>query len=298
MRGKAQDYVTKAKFYQNAFGDVRSANISRRISTMPVFTHASAQLGFAAVMLMALIGPTTTAAVQCTAASGAQRIPVLELYTSEGCDSCPPADKWVSELGAKNLKTDRLLALAFHVDYWNHIGWIDPYAQARFSERQRQHSLRRRASFVYTPQLLLNGADYRRGTFFDDIDSRVKAINQTKPLADIKLTLNNHGNALDAMADASAAPAQPRGAELFIALYESDLVTAVKAGENKGRTLKHDFVVRELAGPFSFDDSGNARHGHSFQLDPRWKARDLRIAAFVQHPRTGEVWQALVAACH
>lgn len=68
---------------------------------------------------------------------------------------------------AKNLKADRLLPLAFHVDYWNYIGWVDPYAQPRFSDRQRQHSTRRRASFVYTPQLLLNGQDYRRGIAYN-----------------------------------------------------------------------------------------------------------------------------------
>jgi len=244
-----------------------------------------------------LLSAPPGAASECTAASGPRRIAVLELYTSEGCDSCPPADKWLSELPAKNLKADRLLPLAFHVDYWNYIGWIDPFAQARFSDRQRQHSVRRRASFVYTPQLLLNGADYRRGILFDDIDSKVKSINQSKPLADIRLTLNNRGGTLDSKVEASAKNPEPRGAQLYLALYENNLVTSVKTGENKGRTLRHDFVVRELAGPFALDASGNARHQHSFQLDPQWKTPDLQLAAFVQHPQTGDVWQALAFAC-
>ena len=70
-------------------------------------------------------------------ASGELRVPVLELYTSEGCDSCPPADRWVSGLPARGLAADRVVTLAFHVDYWNHLGWADPYARAEFSERQR-----------------------------------------------------------------------------------------------------------------------------------------------------------------
>ena len=103
-------------------------------------------------------------AAECTATSGAQRVPVLELYTSEGCDSCPPADKWISELPARKLGVDRVLALAFHVDYWNQLGWIDPFSQAAFSDRQRQHSKRRGVSFVVTPQLLLNGQEIGRAS--------------------------------------------------------------------------------------------------------------------------------------
>src|SRR5262249_43250176 len=140
----------------------------------------------ASMAFLAMQTPAAHAARTCTAASGAERVALLELYTSEGCDSCPPADKWVSELPAKKLGADRVIALAFHVDYWNYIGWIDPYAQARFSERQRQQATRRGASFVFTPQLLLNGNDYRRGLVLDDISSKVRTINQSKPLAELK----------------------------------------------------------------------------------------------------------------
>ena len=242
------------------------------------------------------LNATATASL-CTAASSPQRVAVLELYTSEGCDSCPPADLWVSGLPAKKLAVSRLIPLAFHVDYWNHLGWVDPYAQARFSDRQRQHSKRRGASFVFTPQLLLNGQDYRRGLLFDDIDGKVKTINQSKPLADIKLTLNNNGSTLDSRVETVVKNTGQQGAQLYLALYENNLVTAVKAGENKGRTLKHDFVVRELVGPLALDANGGARHQHAFQLDPHWKPQDLKLAAFVQHPQSGDVLQALAAAC-
>lgn len=115
-----------------------------------------------AAAVLALPDAPALAAGGCAAASGLQRVAVLELYTSEGCDNCPAADAWIRELPAKGLAPPRVIPLAFHVDYWNHIGWRDPYSQARFSDRQRQHGRRRGASFVFTPQLLLNGADYRR----------------------------------------------------------------------------------------------------------------------------------------
>ena len=238
-------------------------------------------------------------AAECTAASGSQRVAVLELYTSEGCDSCPSADKWVGELPAKKLTTERVIPLAFHVDYWNHLGWNDPFAQARFSERQRQHSKRRGASFVFTPQLLLNGQDYRRAMLFDDIDGKVQAINQSPPQADIRLKLSHNGALLESRVEVrvSDGPEQRR-AQVYLALYENNLATAVKAGENKGRTLRHDFVVRELAGPLALDEQGRLSHVQSFPLDARWKPLDTHLGVFVQHPQSGEVLQALGVSCH
>ena len=250
-----------------------------------------------AVIATLLGGAPAAMAATCTAASGPQRVALLELYTSEGCDSCPPADRWLSALPAKNLKSDRVLALAFHVDYWNSIGWVDRFAQARFSTRQRQQAARRGATVVYTPQFLLNGADYRRPAGFNDVDARVKAINGTQPLADIRLALHPGSEVLEATVVASAKSPGRTDAQLFIALFENSLVTAVEAGENKGRTLRHDFVVRELAGPLALDADG-LRHRQTFVLDPRWKRQDLHVAAFVQHGRTGDVWQALAASCH
>jgi hypothetical protein len=246
-------------------------------------------------MLAAL--PATNAG-ECTAASGPQRVAVLELYTSEGCDSCPPADKWVSELPGKKLTVDRLLPLAFHVDYWNQLGWTDPFSQANFSERQRQHSKRRDVSFVVTPQLLLNGQDYRRGALFDDIDGRVRTINQSKSLADIRIGISMTNTLLLAKVGVSVGgDAALKRAQVYLALYENNLATAVNAGENKGRTLKHDFVVRTLAGPLMLDGDGNLASTQRFPLEARWKPQDLHLAVFVQHPQSGDVLQALAATC-
>src|SRR5436853_3691269 len=95
--------------------------------------------------------PQAAAAGQCSAASAERRAALLELYTSEGCDSCPPVDRWVSELPARGVKPDRVVVLAFHVDYWDYIGWRDPFAHARYSERQRGANARIGSRTIYTP---------------------------------------------------------------------------------------------------------------------------------------------------
>ena len=110
-------------------------------------------------LLMALLTMTITHAQAntCSATSGAQRVALLELYTSEGCDSCPPTDRWVSALATRGFAGDRVIPLAFHVDYWNYLGWKDPFAQARYTERQRFVNARVRTRTIYTPQLMLDG---------------------------------------------------------------------------------------------------------------------------------------------
>lgn len=248
--------------------------------------------------LLATLSSRDAQAVECTAKSGPQRVALLELYTSEGCSSCPPADRWLSSLAGRQYVPAGLLPLAFHVDYWNDLGWVDPYSHAQFSDRQREYSRRRGASFVVTPQLLLDGQGYQRPLILQDIEGRTNAINRLPPRAEIRLTQNRSASAIDARVEVSfAADAETRNALVYVALYENNLSTAVKAGENKGALLKHDFVVRALTAPVALGDSGRISHDVSIRLDPQWKPRDLHLAAFIQQPRTGEVLQALGADC-
>jgi hypothetical protein len=242
--------------------------------------------------------PTLAGAAECTAESAPQRTALLELYTSEGCDSCPPADRWASGLASRGFSSDRLVALAFHVDYWNYLGWRDPYSKSEYSDRQRTASARNRARVVYTPQFLLNGKDYRRARFVDDLDERVKTISRQPAQAGIRLRLDaGHGETLHVTGKAWAAARA--GAHAYLALYENNLSNQVTAGENRGKRLRHDFVVRQLAGPFALSAGGEASFGHPFPLQPAWKTHDLHIAAFVQNESTGDVLQSLtVALCH
>lgn len=245
-----------------------------------------------------LCASTIAEAAQCTAASGERRVPLLELYTSEGCDSCPPADRWLSGLAGRGFGGDRVVALAFHVDYWNYIGWVDPFAQQRYSERQRQAAARNQSKFVYTPQFMVNGRDYRRGSWRDDFGEKVAALNRDKPRADLRLALNITQDALTVSGGAMVADANQRAqAQTWLALYENNLASDVTAGENRGKRLAHDFVVRDIVGPLGVDAQGKAAIDHRFKLDPRWKARDLGVAAFVQNARSGDVLQSLALAC-
>ena len=253
--------------------------------------------GFARIslvfVLLAACGPA--AAAQCSAASATHRVPLLELYTSEGCSSCPPADRWFSALPEKGLTTREVVALAFHVDYWNYLGWSDPFSKPEYSERQRSASVRNRARFVYTPQLLLDGRDYRRAIFLDDISDRVNAIGREKPAAAIRLEQSAEGNTALLVRGEVAVPdaAQRANARAYVALYENRLSNQVTAGENHGKRLQHDFVVRELSPLRSPGPDGNLEFQHRFSLDEAWQRDNLHIAAFVQNERSGRTLQAL-----
>lgn len=229
---------------------------------------------------------------QCHAVSGERRVPLLELYTSEGCDSCPPTDKWLSELPQRGFGTDRVVALSFHVDYWDYIGWRDPYAQARFSERQRSANARNGARQIYTPQLMLNGRDFRGGR--NNIAGLLDEVSRGPAKAAIRLSAAPGPSQLDVSGAWSATDADTaRLGQGWLALYENRLATEVRAGENRGKRLEHDFVVRDLAGPFPV---GEFRH--TFPLDARWNRGQLAVAAFALDARSGGTLQALaLPAC-
>jgi hypothetical protein len=161
-----------------------------------------------------------------TAVSPPHRVALLELYTSEGCSSCPPADRWLSEL---KLPRDQLIPLALHVDYWDSLGWPDPFAQHAFTARQQQLS-----RSMYTPERILDGHEFR-----GDLTEAVRRINAEPARARITLT-----------ADGATARARLEsgtdGARLFLAAYENGLEVQVPRGENAGKKLRHDHVVRRL----------------------------------------------------
>jgi hypothetical protein len=174
----------------------------------------------------------TAASVQaqvCKAESGPQAPVVVELYTSEGCNSCPPADRWLSTL------KDRpgVLAAAFHVDYWDRLGWKDRFASPRYTERQAQLQAAAGARFSYTPQVLVNGVDWRR---WPELPSPV-------PASKLHMTLQRDGEQIDIHVQPPA-DATARWA-LWWAALEDGHDSDVKAGENSGVHLHHDHVVRQ-----------------------------------------------------
>lgn len=235
---------------------------------------------FAALLALCLPAPVL-AATACTAQSGPLRASILELYTSEGCSSCPPAERWLTQRSAAELAEAGWIPLAFHVDYWDKLGWRDPYAQAAYSARQRARG--DRLGWVYTPQFLLDGDDLR--PLGSALPGRAEAAG-----AQLKLAWTPQAGKLVTTVDATPTRPAP-GAKLYLALYENRLTTAVAAGENAGRTLTHDYVVRALAGPFA-----PGRTQHVFALGADWQSANLGVAAWLETPE-GRSLQALAAAC-
>jgi len=258
--------------------------------------------------LRRLVGPLLAgltcshlAAAACTFESPAHRLTVLELYTSEGCNSCPPADRWLSGLRDRALDA-QVLPLAFHVDYWNDLGWIDRFSQPAFSARQHGVAERNRSGFVYTPQLVLDGRDWRgwRGT--QELSARLKAINAEAPGAAIRAGARLIGDSVEvtgsvALSDrAGGEQARAAAALTWISIYEQGLSTTVGAGENRGRTLTHDYVVRALVGPLRAGVDRLIALNASIALRADWKRERLGIAVFTEDAATGRVLQAASAS--
>jgi hypothetical protein len=246
--------------------------------------------GLSALLLGMLVRPGV--AQQLSARSGPQIVALLELYTAEGCNSCPPADVLVSSLAAKGLTLERVVSLGLHVDYWDALGWPDRFAQAIFTQRQREIATRHRSRTVYTPQLVLHG---RALSAWSTLDAEVQRINHTPARADLSLEATKQAlNALEVVAQAVVPEAAARPyTQMYLALYENRLASAVTAGENAGHTLRHDYVVRQWFGPLAVDTQGTARLQQTLSLHGDWKTSDLGLVVFVQQHRTGEVLQAL-----
>ena len=229
----------------------------------------------------------------CLARSGPQTVVLVELYTSEGCSSCPPADRWLAGLAGR-YTPGQVVPLALHVDYWDYIGWKDPYAKGEFSQRQRRLSQLQRAALVYTPQVLLQGADFRRWDSVE-FERAIARINAQPARASLELEIlgvTAHALALRASA-AVAEPANRTDAVLYVAAYEKGLESGITAGENRGRVLHHDYVVLEWRGPYAV-----GTREVELELLPKAERTDSGVVAFVQNRRTGEVLQALsLAAC-
>ncbi|MEO6035689.1 MAG: DUF1223 domain-containing protein [Verrucomicrobiota bacterium] len=172
--------------------------------------------------------------------STAAQTPLLELYVSEGCSSCPPAETWLSHLTADSKLWKDFVPVAFHVDYWDYLGWKDPFAAKAYSERQRVSAEQGRTRSVYTPGFVLNGKEWR-GWFDDE-----KLPRGSGRIVGQVIARSTNGTQWTLRFD----PSDPGASSLFdfhAALLGFNLKSDVKAGENRGRKLEHDFVVLALA---------------------------------------------------
>ena len=245
--------------------------------------------------ILAVLVSFAADAAQCTARSGERAAALVELYTSEGCSSCPPADRWLSGLGAQGGVPGRIVPLSLHVDYWDYIGWKDPYAKREFSLRQRKLTQLQRLALVYTPQVMLQGRDFR-GWGTPAFDTAVARINAQPAKAHIELAIHAAkagGLRVEAQAELLERSQQEHAA-LYLASYHNRLLSRVDAGENRGRILEHDYVVLEWQGPFRFGSDGRLAEHRELPLLPKASVADSGAVAFVQNRRSGEVLQALM----
>jgi hypothetical protein len=206
------------------------------------------------------------------------RVPVLvELFTSEGCSSCPPADSLLAQLESKQpVENADLLVLSEHVDYWNRLGWKDPFSSAVFSARQQAYAERLRSDDVYTPQVVVDG---RYATVGSNRAKVLRAIESSSelPKPELAIAVSRQGNTL------LVGVPNPTKGDVWVAVTEARTVSHVEHGENGGRTLQHVGVVRSLRKL----SSSEAR----IEIQKSWGA-DLRVVAFVQDAHSGRILQA------
>lgn len=210
---------------------------------------------------------------------------VVELFTSQGCSSCPPADRLLSRLADEGV----VYPLSFHVDYWNYIGWTDPFSSPSWSERQRRYAKAFRSGQVYTPQIVVAGAAECVGSREGCVRDAIAAA----PPADGRVSVAVAPDAADGRLSLAVDAEIERGTtgdawDVLVAVVESDLVTSVKRGENSGRKLENDRVVRVLERAFSIPSRAGARGSGTVEiaLGEGWRRDRLSAVAFLQDPAT------------
>jgi hypothetical protein len=212
---------------------------------------------------------------------------VLELFTSEGCSSCPPADALISELGSS---TKSVIPLAYHVDYWNHLGWADPFSSPQWSERQSDYARAMNLDGEYTPQMVIGGGWQCGGSDAGSIERAVAAARSEPALGrtSIQTSLAGAGSRkLQVKVNAQLLSAVgPGRLVVMLAIYENGLVSKIGAGENGGREITYDYTVRKLLPAFELDAAqpGSFVQEMTIDLDDSWSLDHLGVAAFIQDP--------------
>ncbi len=233
-----------------------------------------------------LTGAASTFSAQshCSATSGPTITPVVELYTSEGCSSCPPADKWASSLKGKDL-----VVQAFHVGYWDYIGWVDRFAAPAHTSRQREIAVRNKQSNVYTPQAVLDGKDWSAWAQWSGQAAR-------RPAGASVTVRQLAANQFEASVGAAATPQSVSGWSAYWTITEHGHSSRVQAGENAGELLKHDFVVRQYsaAGDYKASDMPQRLAFRSIAATPG-HARQVNLVVF--DTKTGSTLQAVSLRC-
>lgn len=208
----------------------------------------------------------------------AEPVAVVELFTSEGCSSCPPADRLLRDLAARG--DARLFPLAFHVDYWNRLGWRDPFSDAAYSRRQRAYARAVGSGRVYTPQMIVNGQREFVGSRRGEAERAIQHALDAPSRATVELTASVTSRTVTVDYGVSNAP---KDAVLHLALVQREAEQDIPRGENAGRTLRHANVVR------AFETVPAATGRQVLALPDDLAAENAAVIGYAQDPATMEV---------
>lgn len=205
--------------------------------------------------------------------------PVLvELFTSHGCSSCPPADQLLSYMKNDPPLRGRVVLLAYHVDYWDQLGWKDPFSSKTWTQRQLDYGRAFHLESAYTPQVVVNGAQYMVGSDSGRVYGAVATESGRKPDARVRVTVK------DGVAEVSA---EGKG-EVQLAVYEDGVTTKILRGENAGKTITNDAIVRQLTRIGTVDGKPLVQRV-PLRLETGWNRARLGVVAFVQDAKTRRV---------
>jgi len=239
-------------------------------------------------------GTASESTTRTISESTTRTIVVAELFTSEGCSSCPPADDVLSQLAHRQpVPGIEVLALGEHVDYWDRLGWRDAFSSAAFTSRQSEYEARVfRTNRIYTPQLVVDGRLERVGSDFDAVQRAIKQAGQA-PKAAVGVTVSHETGAnlhVEVHVDVPSDLAIRDIADVVVAVTEGNLTTDIRRGENRGRTLKHSAVVRSLTTVGALKPQE-----HTFSTTasvpwaPNWKSANVRVISFLQERQSRRI---------
>lgn len=235
----------------------------------------------------------TLAATPQSAPAQAERTPVLvELFTSEGCSTCPPADTLLGKLDSlQPIAGAEIIVLEEHVDYWNHDGWFDPYSSPDWTLRQQEYAAHFKTKSPYTPQMIVDGLSQFVGTNAREAQTSIQEALQhpkTQTTINAESTTKSDASRIEVHVGNLSGASIQEPADVWVAVTESNLETAVKAGENAGKTVQHSAVVRLLhkIGTVQAKDSSPFVSIQQIKFKSNWKTENLRIVVFVQERKS------------
>ena len=238
------------------------------------------------LLIACLIASPSFAGEKITATSNGKQTAVVELYTSEGCSSCPSADRWLAALIEVPKDELDVLALAFHVDYWDHLGWKDRFGSPKHTKRQRQLGANNRQRSIYTPEFFVDGME-ARGT--KKVLQKIRSANNQQARIQLKLVISKSSGELQLELQSTSPEAANKSLHHRFFVYENELMSDVKRGENSGERLFHQQVVRYMSPTLNLKEFNL----HSISIEPEWRLDHIGVAALVTAPGNKDYLQVV-----